>query len=70
MAIGRFLHMRLSDEDSENLDALVDRMNRDEGMKGKRPPHVGKPRDHYSRSDVVRLAIEEALLRRREEQRL
>jgi len=59
--------MRLSREDCATLDALVDRVNRDDGLKGKRQPHIGKPRDHHSQSDVVRLAIAEALLRRCEE---
>ncbi|MCY4285395.1 MAG: hypothetical protein OXC65_08605, partial [Thiotrichales bacterium] len=67
MATERFLHMRLSREDCATLDALVDRVNRDDGLKGKRQPHFGKPRDHHSQSDVVRLAIAEALLRRCEE---
>ncbi len=67
MATGRFLHMRLSAEDSMNIDALVDRMNQDQALQEMRQPHVGKPRGYFSRSDVVRLAIEEALSRRREE---
>ncbi len=66
MATERFLHMRLSREDCANLDALVARVNRDDELRGNRQPHVGKPRDHHSQSDVVRLAIAEALLRRRE----
>jgi len=67
MATERFLHMRLSREDCANLDALLDRVNRDEGLNDKRLPHVGRPRHHHSQSDVVRLAIAEALLRRCEE---
>ncbi|MCY4350444.1 MAG: hypothetical protein OXC25_11420 [Thiotrichales bacterium] len=67
MATERFLHMRLSREDCANLDALVERMNRDEKPANGRPPHVGRPRQHHSQSDVVRLAIAEALLRRFEE---
>ena len=63
MATERFLHMRLSREDCANLDALVARMNSDEGLRGRRLPHVGKPLGHYSQSDVVRLAIAEALLK-------
>ena len=67
MAKGGFLHMRLSPEDREMLEALVDRMNRDQALKEQRRPHVGKPRNYHSRSDAVRLAIAEALSRRREE---
>ena len=70
MATERFLHMRLTREDCATLDALVDRVNRDDAPEGKRherQPHIGKPRDHHSQSDVVRLAIAEALLRRCEE---
>jgi len=70
MATERFLHMRLTREDCATLDALIDRVNRDDGLNGSRLPHVGKPRHHHSRSDVVRLAIAEALLRRCEEQRI
>ena len=67
MATERFLHMRLSPEDCANLDALVDRVNRGGELKDDRRPHVGKPRQQYSQSDVVRQAIAEALLRRCEE---
>ncbi len=67
MATERFLHMRLTREDCALLDALVDRVNRDDAPRGARYRHVGKPRDHHTRSDVVRLAIAEALLRRCEE---
>ena len=67
MATERFLHMRLSREDCATLDALVDRVNRDDALRGNRQPHVGKPHDHHNQSDVVRLAIAEALLRRCEE---
>jgi len=67
MATERFLHMRLTQEDCALLDALVDRVNRDDPTRGARHRHVGKPRDHHTRSDVVRLAIAEALLRRCEE---
>jgi len=67
MATERFLHMRLTREDCELLDALVERVNQSNGIQGKRRPHVGKPRDRHSRSDVVRLAIAEALLKRCEE---
>ncbi|MCY4222075.1 MAG: hypothetical protein OXC25_13650, partial [Thiotrichales bacterium] len=68
MATERFLHMRLSREDCATLDTLVAQVNSDEGLRGRRFPHVGKPLGHYSQSDVVRLAIAEALLRRCEEQ--
>ncbi|MCY4220299.1 MAG: hypothetical protein OXC65_08495 [Thiotrichales bacterium] len=73
MATERFLHMRLSREDCATLDALVDRVNREAGLRGKKLPRVGKSRDYHSQdyhsqSDVVRLAIAEALLRRCEEQ--
>ena len=67
MATERFLHMRLSREDCANLDALVERVNRDEKSANGRQPHIEKPRDYQSQSDVVRLAIAEALLRRCEE---
>ena len=68
MATKRYLHMRLSHQDCANLDALVDRVNRDDAPRGNRQPHVGKPLGHYSQSDVVRLAIAEALIRRCEVQ--
>ena len=68
MATERFLHMRLTREDCATLDALVDRVNREAGLRGKKPPRIGKFRDYQSQSDVVRLAIAEALLRRCEEQ--
>jgi len=42
-------------------------VNRDDELKDKRHSHIEKPRDHRSQSDVVRLAIAEALLRRCEE---
>ena len=64
MPTERFLHMRLSREDCANLDALVARVNRDNTPRGNRQLPVGKPRDQHSQSDVVRLAIAEALLRR------
>ncbi|MCY4284909.1 MAG: hypothetical protein OXC65_06130 [Thiotrichales bacterium] len=67
MATERFLHMRLSREDCAALDALVERVNRGEALGTTRDPHVGKPRYRRSQSDVVRLAIAEALLRRFEE---
>ena len=67
MPTERFLHMRLSREDCANLDALVARVNRDENSANGRQPHIEKPRDYHSQSDVVRLAIAEALLRRCEE---
>ena len=58
--------MRLTREDCATLDALVAKVNRDDGLRGRRFPHVGKPLGSYSQSDVVRLAIAEALSRRRE----
>jgi len=65
MATERFLHMRLSREDCATLDALVDRVNREEPEKGRLEYHLTpSPR---TQSDVVRLAIAEALLRRCEE---
>jgi len=65
MATERFLHMRLTREDCATLDALVAKVNRDDGLRrGRRFPHVGKPLGNYSQSDVVRLAIAEALSRR------
>jgi len=64
MATKRFLHMRLTQEDCALLDALVDRVNHDDGLREKLRPHVGRPRNRQNRSDVVRLAIAEALLRR------
>ena len=67
MATERFLHMRLSRQDCANLDALIDRVNRDDELRDKRQTHIEKPRDYHSQSDVVRLAIAEALLRRCEE---
>ena len=68
MATERYLHMRLSREDCENLDALVDRVNRDEALGGKGPSCIVRSPRHHCQSDVVRLAIAEALLRRCEEQ--
>jgi len=62
MATERFLHMRLSRQDCANLDALVDRVNREEGEGGARLNRM-TPRAQ-TQSDVVRLAIAEALLRR------
>ena len=62
MATERFLHMRLSRQDCANLDALVDRVNREEGWEGGSLSRV-TPRAQ-TQSDVVRLAIAEALLRR------
>jgi len=62
MATERFLHMRLSRQDCANLDALVDRVNREEGEGGASLNRM-TPRAQ-TRSDVVRLAIAEALLRR------
>jgi len=67
MATERFLHMRLSREDCANLDALVAKVNRDDEPRDNRQPYVGRLRDH-SQSDVVRLAIVEALVRRCEEE--
>ncbi len=64
MATERFLHMRLTREDCATLDALVAQVNRDEELRGRKFPHVGKPLGSYSQSDVVRLAIAEALSRR------
>ncbi len=65
MATERFLHMRLSREDCANLDALVDRVNREAPGKERLECWV-TPRIQ-TQSDVVRLAIAEALLRRCEE---
>jgi len=65
MATEKFLHMRLSREDCALLDALVVRVN-DDHPEGRKHTHPGQPR-HRTRSDVVRLAIAEALLRRCEE---
>ncbi len=62
MATARFLHMRLSQEDCALLDALVVRVN-DNDPESNKHPHPGPPR-YRTRSDVVRLAIAEALLRR------
>ena len=62
MATERFLHMRLSRQDCANLDALVDRVNREEGWEGGSLSRV-TPRAQ-TQNDVVRLAIAEALLRR------
>ena len=64
MATERFLHMRLTREDCATLDELVARVNRDDELRGNRQPHVGRLRGQHSQSDVVRLAIAEALLRR------
>ena len=69
MATERFLHMRLSREDCANLDELVGRVNRDEALGATGLSCIVKsPRRHHCQSDVVRLAIAEALLRRCEEQ--
>ena len=65
MATERFLHMRLSREDCANLDALMDRVNRECGPRDRLPYRWTQP--PQTRSDVVRLAIAEALLRRCEE---
>ena len=62
MATKRFLHMRLSRQDCANLDALVARVNREEGEGGTSLNRM-TPRAQ-TQSDVVRLAIAEALLRR------
>jgi len=62
MATERFLHMRLSRQDCANLDALVDRVNREEGEGGTSLNRMTARTQ--TRSDVVRLAIAEALLRR------
>ncbi|MCY4220660.1 MAG: hypothetical protein OXC25_09940 [Thiotrichales bacterium] len=65
MPTERFLHMRLSREDCANLDALVDRVSREQPEKGRLEYRVTPPT--RTQSDVVRLAIAEALLRRCEE---
>jgi len=65
MATERFLHMRLSREDCATLDALMDRVNREEPEKGRFEYRMTPPT--RTQSDVVRLAIAEALLRRCEE---
>ncbi len=65
MATERFLHMRLSREDCANLDALVERMSWD-GAEKEQPERRAMQRPR-TQSDVVRLAIAEALLRRCEE---
>ncbi|MCY4283791.1 MAG: hypothetical protein OXC65_00435 [Thiotrichales bacterium] len=65
MATARFLHMRLSQDDCDLLDALVVRVN-DNDAEDDKDPYPGPPR-YRTQSDVVRLAIAEALLRRCEE---
>jgi len=62
MATEKFLHMRLTPEDSALLDALVMRMNFDttEGSRHGQGAHRRQP----TKSDAVRRAIAEALLRR------
>jgi len=62
MATEKFLHMRLTPEDSALLDALVVRMNFDttEGNRHGQGAHPRQP----TKSDAVRRAIAEALLRR------
>jgi len=65
MATKRFLHMRLSRQDCANLDALVERVNLEEGEGGSRLSRMTARAQ--TQSDVVRLAIAEALLRRCEE---
>jgi len=67
MATERFLHMRLSREDCANLDALVDRVNQEEPAKRGRLECRVMVSPSRTQSDVVRLAIAEALLRRVEE---
>jgi len=67
VATKRFLHMRLTPEDCNLLDLLVERVNEDEELKAKKRPHAGRPPSHFSQSDVVRIAVAEALLRRCEE---
>ena len=66
MATERFLHMRLTREDCALLDALVVRVNHDDVPEGNGHTHDGRQRGR-TQSDVVRLAIAEALLRRCEE---
>ncbi len=65
MATERFLHMRLTREDCDKLDALVDRVVRD--MEGDRKFLREGCLRRYTRSDVVKMAIEEALLKREAE---
>jgi len=65
MTTERFLHMRLSREDCANLDALVDRVSREAPEKGQMDCRMTPLA--RTQSDVVRLAIAEALLRRVEE---
>ena len=64
MATERFLHMRLTREDCAALDALVDRVNREESppLKGRLECRMTPP--PRTQSDVVRMAIAEALLKR------
>jgi len=63
MRTERFLHMQLSREDCANLDALVERMNSEPPPpKGRLECRITPP--PRTQSDVVRLAIEEALSRR------
>ncbi len=62
MATERFLHMRLTREDCANLDALVERVNREEPEKGRLECRMTPPT--RTMSDVVRIAIAEALLKR------
>jgi len=66
MATERYLHMRLSREDCANLDALMDRVNQEEPAKKGWPEYRMATRTQ-TQSDVVRLAIAEALLKRCEE---
>jgi len=65
MATERFLHMRLSREDCANLDALVARVSGEHPEKSQLECRMTPP--PRTQSDVVRLAIAEALLRRCEE---
>jgi len=60
MATERFLHMRLTREDCATLDALVAKVNRDRS-RGEGDLGFLAPR---TQSDIVRLAIVEALKRR------
>ncbi len=65
MATQRFLHMRMTQEDCAILDALIEEVRGD--MKGAKRLLYGGSLRRYTRSDVVKMAISEALIRRREE---
>jgi len=65
MATEKFLHMRMTREDCDNLDALLNEVQRD--MHGDRKFLHGGCLRRYTRSDVVKMAIAEALLKRQEE---